>query len=364
MNRAVSQSSTRVAGPFREIPFYQNPQQPAVRIVVKGLLGQWLQPQRRAAFWALAKATMVIAALGEYVWLWHTRFYLRHFPEVPISLAWSLLTVIGGITFAQVGCSAVLKARSTRLRIEAAALSQRLTAMLAEYISNGDCEEELNRLAVESTNTFEDCMTVALLSTRGAAHERICELPAMAILRDRWISKLHNRKEQDRRYSVEHLALLRDPQATMALEYMLDDKSEGVVAAAARGLLSMPGYSGREALVRSLPSRPYFVRVLTAGESIPSRNCTSIGRDVPFQEPQARNLILRHLELQRRAQAVEEAILSRRPEAARIGCSVLAASGAKGRDVLRTMSATGTGGEAPAEALGGLLAAAARGGRA
>jgi hypothetical protein len=42
----------------------------------------------------------------------------------------------------------------------------------------------------------------------------------------------------------------------------------------------------------------------------------------------------------------------------------LAAWGTNGRDLLRLLSATGLAGEAPAEALGEVLAAPARGGRA
>jgi hypothetical protein len=50
-------------------------------------------------------------------------------------------------------------------------------------------------------------------------------------------------------------------------------------------------------------------------------------------------------------------------DAERAHCSVLAGWGAHGRDLLRLLSATGLAGEAPAEALGEVLAAPVRGGR-
>ncbi len=333
---------------------------PALQTVFRGLFHSWKHPERRAAFYALAKSTLLVAALWEYVWLWHIKFFSRHFVELPLSLGWSLLVVIAGITFGQIGCSAVLKIRGTRLRKLNAEISRRLTNMLAIYVSNGDFEEELIRFADHSTDCFEECVTIALLSTRGAAHQRLGELPAMALLRDRWIDKLHKRGGQDRRYAVEHLALLRDPRATMALEFALDDQDPGVVAAAIRGLLSMPGYRDRETLVSSLPQRPYLVRVLTAGEEMPSEVYAPLQ---PSLSNLRQTLELRHQELQMRAQAVEQAIRLRRADPALASCSVLAASGVKGRHALRSMAAAGTGGDAPAEALGGLLAAAARGGR-
>ena len=355
----------------RATPVYQRAADlSAAQVVANSWLLSWRQPQRRAAFYALGKSILVIGALWEYVWLWHTKYYSKHYVEVPLSIAWSLLTVIAGVTFALIGCSAVLKARSTRLRKQHAETSRRLTEMLAEFIAKGDFEDELIRYAHHSTSTFEECITNALLSTRGAAHERICELPAMAILRDRWIDSLHKRDERDRRYAVEHLALLRDPQATMALEYSLDDQSQGVVAAAIRGLLRMPGYTEREHLIRSLPNRPYLVRILTAGES-PEEAPKEMEMAMtcgPQREPVAaqdrrETLALRQRELQLRAQAVEEAIKLRRAHTPRVSCSVLAASGAKGRGALGSMAASGDHGDAPAEALGGMLAATARGGR-
>lgn len=333
---------------------------PAFQTVFGGLFKSWRQPERRSALYALAKSTLLVASLWEYVWLWHTKFYSRHFVELPLSLAWSLLTVIAGITFGQIGCSAVLKIRSTRLRRMNADISRRLTSMLAGYISNGDFEDELIRFADHSTDSFEECVTIALLSTRGAAHERLCELPAMAILRDRWIDKLHKRGGQDRRYAVEHLALLREPQATMALEFALDDRDQGIVAAAIRGLLRMPGYRDREALVQSLPGRPYLVRVLTASEESPRELFAPL--QPSFSVPR-QTIELRHQELKMRAQAVEQAMRARRADAGLVSCSVLAASGVEGLNALRFMAAAGTGGDAPAEALGGLLAAVARGGR-
>lgn len=302
---------------------------------------RWLQTHQRAALYALAKSTILIGALWEYVWLWHTKYYSRHVAEVPLSLAWSLLTVIGGITFAQVGCSAVLKARSARLRKAEGDASAQLRSVLADYISGGNRELELQHHALESPAAFESCVTAAMLGTRGAAFDRLRALPSMTVLRDRWIGSLHRRNEQYRRHAVEHLALLRDPAAIMALEFTLDDKSAGVVAASVRGLLRVPGYTGRDALVRSIPGRPYLVRVLTAGES-----------PQPMPAPQDPPM---------RTHGMEEAVKSRRNDSARINCSVLAASGTEGRDLLHLMSALGTGGDAPAEALGVLLAGAAKG---
>lgn len=328
-----------------------------------------IHPQRRAVFFALGKTILLIAALWEYVWLWHTKFYSKQYPELPLSLAWSLLTVIGGIIFGQIGCSAMLKARGLRLRKLHAELSRRMTEMLAEYIAKGDFEDEIARYANHSTAVFEECITSALLNTRGAAHQRLCELPAMAILRDRWIDQLHKRGERDRRHSVEHLALLCDPQAIMALEYSLEDRSDGVAAAAIRGLLRMPNYTGRQALVRTLPHRSLLIRVLTAGDAMeeaPGRrdHAFTLGLSPQPAADLHKPLLLRQRELQLRAQAMEEAIRLRRANSPRVSCSMLAASGAKGRGLLNGLAAAGESGDAPAEALGGVLAAAARGGRA
>src|SRR5262249_50965635 len=135
------------------------------------------------------------------------------------------------------------------------------------------------------------------------------------------------------------------------------------VAAAMRGLLRMPNYDQRERLVRSLPLQPLLVRVLTAGDADEPISEPLLPAPVPATAQIASTIALRHQELKIRAQAVEEAMRLRRGVEARMTCSVLAASGEEGRDLLRLMAAVGAAGDAPAEALGGVLAAAAKGGQ-
>jgi hypothetical protein len=342
-------------------------------------LKSWFEPHRRAAISALFKASVLLGSLWVCVWMWHIRFYSKRYPEVPISLAWSMLTVVAGVTFAQMGCSAVLKLRGARLRKLSAVSKARLTALLTSYITNGDSEEELRAGARATPRDFEECLTAALLGTRGVALERLCDLPGVTGLRDEWIARSSKGASNTRRHAVEHLGLLRDPAAVMALEVALEDANPGVVAAAARGLLRIPSYSGREELIRSLPGRPYLVRVLTACEAtdepgdreaasaqrpaapvvagitlLAAADAGARARPIHVPQPQQLQMLAKAVGQQSGGSANFE----------RSSCSILAGLGPTGRDLLHLMAATGVAGEAPAEALGEVLAAAARGGRA
>jgi hypothetical protein len=334
---------------------------------VTALVRGWFQPHRRAAVTALMKASILLASVWECVWVWHTKYYSRRYPEMPLSLAWAMLTVIAGIVFAQVGCSAILKLRGARLRLLSAAAQARLTALLADYISTGTSEEELKRCAKAAPKDFEACLTAALLGTRGFALARLRELHGVTGLRDKWIARSRRGTIDQRRYAVEHLGLLGDPAAIMALEVALEDSNAGIVAAAIRGLLRMPGYSGREELIESLASRSYLVRVLIACEpeaeqiARPAEVWTA-PKLLVASEAGTRSAGLHDLQMRVAARP----LLHRLPVTAdteRAHCSALAGWGANGRDLLRLLSATGLAGEAPAEALGEAMAALARGGR-
>jgi hypothetical protein len=318
----------------------------------------WFVPHRRAAIFALLKAAVLLGALWEYVWLWHTNYYSKRYPELPLSLAWAMLTAIAGITAAQAGCSSWLKVRSSRRRQASATARERLTELLTGYISGADIQDRINEAARDSPQDFEDCVTSALIGTRGAALERIKTLAAVTCLRDTWIKKTRRGNDLQRRYAVERLSLLRDSSTAMALEVAVEeDPSAGVVAAAIRGLLTIPDYAGRERLLESLPRRPYLVRVLTAGETPDSlarsiAASTNVERRIP-----ALNLTRRQRQVNLRSTAI------RSPDKVQATCATLATLGGAGRGLLHLMAALGQAGDAPAEALGELLTAGAKGGR-
>ncbi len=296
----------------------------------------WFQPHRRAALLALVKASLLLGTLSELGWQLNEHYFSRFFPQFPISIAWSMLSMIFFTTWAQVSWSIALKLRSERGRRLSAAAQQRLTALLAEHISGENLRDEIKKASKESPGDFEACVVAALLGLRGAALRRLCELPEVAKLRTKWITRSRAGDEEQRRRAVEQMALLRDPAVIAALEAALRDPVAGVVAAAVRGLLRMPFYNKREQLIRSLGSRPFLVRVLTAREAAEEN-------------------------------AVAPAIFeaegeSESADVERARCSALAALGSTGHDLLRLMAALGEAGDAPAEALGQSLAAAARGG--
>jgi hypothetical protein len=141
--------------------------------------------------------------------------------------------------------------------------------------------------------------------------------------------------------------MLRDPAAIPALEKALEDSAAAVVVSAVRGLLLEPAYEKRVELLRSLEDRPLLVRVLTAREAGFS--------EAPAMEVEALRL------LSVTGDFTEEATCA---DARRAACSSLAALGDSGLDLLRRMSAAGEMGDAPAEALGAVLVALARGGSA
>lgn len=297
---------------------------------VRQFIITWTQPHRRAAFAALLKSSLLLGGLSELGWLLNTHYFSRRFPQLPISLAWSMLTMIFLVTFTQVTCSVALKFRGEKRSRLSAAMVLRLRAMLARYLSGEDCHEEIEQAAAVSPDDFETCVADALLGLRGSALHRMRELPEIAALRRKWITKSRTGDGEQRRYAVEQMGLLRDAGVIPSLELALHDSVPGVVASAVRGLLQMHFYPKRDELLRSLASRPYLVRVLTA--------CESAG------------------EASTQPERLE------RVEPVRASCSALAALGAPGRSLLRLMSAAGERGEAPAEALGASLVAAARGG--
>lgn len=303
-------------------------------------VGNWFEPHRRAAFVALIKAGLLLGALAELGWLLHKHYFSHFFPQFPLSIAWSMLTVIFFITWAQVSWSIALKLRSERGRRLSAAATMRLTALLAAHISGANLNDEIKHAATDSPADFESCVVAALLGLRGAAFNRLCELPEVIGLRARWIAKARTGDDQQRRHAIEHMALLRDPAAIGVLEKALEDPVAGVVASAVRGLVQMPAYEKRDELIASLVTRPFLVRVLAARES---------ANEAPAASPEI-------------PAAVDDQGAYESAEAARERCSDLVASGASGRDLLRLMAALGVAGDAPAEALGRSLAAAARGG--
>jgi HEAT repeat protein len=189
------------------------------------------------------------------------------------------------------------------------------------------------------------------LRLRGSALRRLCELPAVFKLRDKWIAQSRKGDAEQRRYAVEQMGLLRDAATIPALEKALLDPVGAVEAAAVRGLLQLPTYQKRDELLLSLAGRSYLVRVLTACESADEAS------GVRERELEVGSL----LALACAAGPVEE--LAKEEAAARASCLALAAQGATGFDSLRRMSAAGEAGDAPAEAFGASLAAAARGGR-
>jgi HEAT repeat protein len=325
----------------------------------RDLLKSWFEPQRRAAFIALIKASLLMGALSELGWLLNTRYFSKRFPQLPISLAWSMLTVIFLVTAMEAICSVVMKLRSERRRRLSAEASRELTALLARYISGENVPQEITRAAKDSPEDLEKCIATALLSLRGSALRRLCELPETVKLRDRWAARSRKGDDNERRYAVEQLGLLRDPATIPALEKALKDSFGAVQAAAIRGLLQMPSYGKHDELICSLPRRSYLVRVLTACESA---DFVSDARMPGTRHGEFQGAGPVELEsLLRLASAISPVTES--ANVARASCLALAALGATGLDSLRLMSAAGEAGDAPAEALGASLSAGARGGR-
>jgi len=327
-------------------------------LAVREFLRSCFEPHRRAALIALIKASALLGALSELGWLLNAHYFSRRFPQLPISLAWSMLSVIFLVMFTQVCGSLALKLRGARsIRLRAAA-KQRFIALLAGYVAGGHPYGEIKSAAKDSPEEFESSVAAMLLGLRGSALRQLCDLPEVIELRLRWIERSRTGDDRERRYSVERLSLLHDPTLIPVLENALQDPVSGIVASAARGLLQMPSYPGREELLRSLPGRPYLVRVLTA--------CESPGDAPEFVVADAALDILHLLQAigVRTGEADHRNPLVRPVDMLRASCSALAALGADGRKRLQLMSAQGHGGEAPAEALGEVLAAAARGGMA
>jgi hypothetical protein len=301
------------------------------------------QPHRRAAFAALIKSSLLLGAVSELGWLLNTHYFSRLFPQLPISLAMSMLSVIFLIMCTQVSCSMALKSRSERRERASAEVRRQLRSSLAGYVSGDEIGEESKQAAKASPKDFEASVTSVLLGLRGSALQRLCELPEVMELRLKWIEKSRIGDSDERRHALEQLGLLRDPALIAALENALEDSVAGVVASAVRGLLQERSYERRDELIRSLPARPYLVRVLTACEA--------------FEE-------LSRLDVRYTLQSARvRGIQNERTDAERAHCSVLATRGGHGRDLLRLMAAVGEAGEAPAEALGESLVAAARGGK-
>jgi hypothetical protein len=326
---------------------------------VRDLLKSWFEPQRRAGLVALFKASLLMGALSEAGWLLNTRLFSKRFAQLPISLAWSMLTVIFLVTAAEVIGSIVLKRRSERRNKLSESASRELTLLLSRYIAGEEIPEEIGLAASDFPGALEKCIATALLGLRGSALRRLCELPATVALRDKWIARSRKGDASDRQCAVEQMGLLHDPAAIPALEKALNDPVGAVEAAAVRGLLQMRSYAKRDELVSSLPRRSYLVRVLTACESADfvsdARMPGLRRREVPRPGPIEVESLLRLA----RAIGAE----SDTAEAARASCLALAARGATGLYSLRLMSAAGEAGDAPAEAIGASLSAAARGGR-
>jgi hypothetical protein len=336
----------------------------------RDLMKRCFEPHRRGAFAVLIKASLLIGALSELGWLLDTRYFSRRFEQFPISLAWSMLSMIFLVTVTEVYGSLLLKLRSARLNRLSAEASLRLTAVVARYVSGESGPEEIGLAAKNSRKDLEKCIATALLQLRGSALRRMCELPVVAGLRDKWIAQSRRGDALQRRYAVEQMALLRDPSTIPALEKALQDRVEAVEAAAVRGLLQLPSYQKRDELLLSLAWRSYLVRVLTACESSDDASGLALEHlsmpmpGVPERELHPAVDVRSLLALARAIGSVAE--LEQEKEnagAARASCLALAAQGAAGVDSLRRMSAAGEAGDAPAEALGALLAAAARGGR-
>jgi hypothetical protein len=300
----------------------------------------WSQPHRLAAFRVLIKASLLLGALSELGWQLDRHYFSRRFPQLPISLAWSMLTVIFLVTVTQMGCSILLKVWDARRTRSSAAIRHQITALIAAYLADGTSYAEINRAAADSPQHFEACIAMALLRLRGSRLRCLRELPEVIGLRDKWIAGSRVGDEIQRRQAIELLSLLHDPAAVPALENALGDSSAGVVASAVRGLLQVTSYGKRGELLRSLQDRPLLVRVLTASEAA---------------DGEAPEMEVDLLPFARQAESAD---------AWRASCSSLAALGASGRELLRTMSAQGEMGDAPAEALGAVLVALARGGTA
>ncbi len=282
--------------------------------------------ERGAALIALAKSGALLAALSEMGWLLDVYYFARRFPQLPISLAWSMLTMIFLIATTQLTGSVAVKLWGVRRARRNTAAAQRMTDLLCAYLADEARGSDVAAAANDSPSDFEAGVADALLRLRGSAVRKLREMPPVQALRDRWIARVRSGGEEERRRTVENLGMLRDPAGIPALEAALEDPAAQGVAAAVRGLLKMPSHGGRAELIRSLPGRAYLIRVLTASEA-------------------------RHL---------PAPVESRDP--ARAHCDQLARRGAIGIHRLRSLAAHGKAGDAPAEALSASLVAAARGG--
>lgn len=276
---------------------------------------------------ALAKAAVLLAVLAETGWQLDLNYYSRRYPQMPISLAWSMLAMIFFVAGAQLIGSVVLKVWSAKRTLRRASATRRMTAVIVAYLARRIGRAEVEQAARRSPRDFEASVVDVLLNLHGSSVRRVREIPAVLALRDRWIARSRSGDEVARRRAVECLSLLRDPASVAALEAAVDDHSAQVAASAVRGLLHMTSYEKREELRRSLPGRPFMVRVLTAREA-----------GAPAQGSLAGDEARRH-------------------------CAALSAKGPRGLAALRRMSASGESGDAVAEAFGAALAASARGGR-
>ncbi|HTB15027.1 MAG TPA: hypothetical protein VK752_25825 [Bryobacteraceae bacterium] len=307
---------------------------------------------RRAALLALMKATALLGAVSGFTWVLHAYYFSRRFLELPLSLAWSLLTMVFVLMVGQAGLSAILKLRGARRRRSSSEITERLTVVLAEYMSGRTPRQQVTACAAEAPKHFEACLSLALLGARGSALLRLRELPTLTTLRENWIAKSRIGDAGERRYALDHLGMLQDPASISALEASLEDANPGVVAAAVRGLLSMPSYGHRERLLRSLGTRPFLVRVL-AGECFDDA------------APSARRVVILAPDRTEREMRAAVEIVTRLGFARSNDFADAAPTlGATGRDLLRILSAAGDAGEAPAEALSSLLTSLAKGVRA
>ncbi len=154
-------------------------------------------------------------------------------------------------------------ARSVKQR-RMEARSQRVYAILDEFLATGQVRRRLRRLRPREMDALATAIVEYLKVLRGSEQERILRLAAGVGLVERYISMLRSSRRWDRARAGEYLGFLGGPPAAGPLSELLSDEDETVRAVGARALARIGTPEAAQALAGTLRDPSELTRLRVA----------------------------------------------------------------------------------------------------
>lgn len=223
----------------------------------------------------LLRVSCVVAVLLFLVWQIHIYGYGPRVRDVPLSLAYSFLTMQVLLVTVLLLLSSLLKSRSARAGAGSAEVVPVVRHHLTEYLHGDDRRRVLLRLCLWHGADVQRCILQFLSAVQGSARERLTGLAVLLQLPWVWEKVALYGTVEQRREAAHSLGLLALPRSRVALRKLLFDASPHVQTAACRALIALGRPEDIERVLLFSLEAPLMVRAILVSELAPHARALS-----------------------------------------------------------------------------------------